>query len=296
MLRLSIERVQKGQNGEISSANVIRKELSFLKLGDGQVLLTLYRDPDSDSGEPCIIPRFQTTLNSFYFNLLRAWVRDCDKEHECQLSLLTGGTAPKRLIRIVSLDQVQLYLSESTEKIEYIALSHRWGTSLQEHKTTTTNYDRRLKGFAMEELPRNFQDAIRITKELGKQYLWIDSICIIQEGSSKDFETEAMRMEDYYSNAWCTLAASAAKDPSQGFLARYSRNNYIVSRDQSGHQTCISNDTCDLENEIENAVLNHRGWVLQERALSRRTIHFGAEHTWWECGSAIHCENMLSAL
>jgi hypothetical protein len=39
-------------------------------------------------------------------------------------------------------------------------------------------------------------------------------------------------------------------------------------------------------------VLNRRGWVLQERALSRRIIHFTATQTYWECGKGVHCESL----
>jgi hypothetical protein len=35
--------------------------------------------------------------------------------------------------------------------------------------------------------------------------------------------------------------------------------------------------------EVENAPLNKRGWVLQERLLAPRVLHFGAQQLYWEC-------------
>jgi hypothetical protein len=54
----------------------------------------------------------------------------------------------------------------------------------------------------------------------------------------------------------------------------------------------VCEDVEDFDNDVENAVLNTRGWVLQERVLSCRTIHFSKNHTYWECGEGVHCENL----
>jgi hypothetical protein len=48
----------------------------------------------------------------------------------------------------------------------------------------------------------------------------------------------------------------------------------------------------DFNRDVENGQLNRRGWVLQERALARRTIYFADRQTYWECGQGVRCETL----
>jgi len=67
------------------------------------------------------------------------------------------------------------------------------------------------------DLPSTFQDAVRITKSLQVRYLWIDSLCIIQDDFS-DWEREASLMGNVYANSFLTIAASSSTDDSSGCL------------------------------------------------------------------------------
>jgi hypothetical protein len=107
--------------------------------------------------------------------------------------------------------------------VKYTALSHRWGNDPPKkedprHCTTYGNLSARLNGFSLSELPETFQDAVRVTRELGIGYLWIDSLCIIQ-WNADDWKREAGRMEDVFASAYCTIAATSAVDSNAGFLA-----------------------------------------------------------------------------
>ncbi len=48
----------------------------------------------------------------------------------------------------------------------------------------------------------------------------------------------------------------------------------------------------DFRLHVDQSELNRRGWVLQERVLSRRTIYFTATQSYWECGGGVWCETM----
>ncbi|KAH8768430.1 hypothetical protein F5883DRAFT_604133 [Diaporthe sp. PMI_573] len=115
---------------------------------------------------------------------------------------------------------------------------------------------RRSRRFLVEQLPPTFQDAIRVTREIGKRYLWIDSLCIIQ-GDDGDWATEATKMETVFKNA------------------------YLPNSSHGKVYVCTFID--DFPGDVEEGVLNKRAWVLQERALSRRTIHFTTRQTYFEC-------------
>jgi hypothetical protein len=163
--------------------------------------------------------------------------------------------------------------------------------------TTADNISHRLEGFRISELPKTFQDAIRVTKELGIQYLWIDSLCIIQEGDNgEDWRKESKLMETVYSSAYCTIAATSAKDMKDGFLDREASPEYLHVRSISGQGLYVCAGSDDFESDVETAELNTRVWVVQERVLSLRTIHFSANLMYWECGAGIHCENLTTMI
>ena len=252
-------------------------------------------------------PVLPEATHSMRFDLLRAWLRRCDKEHACNgRGPGLKKVLPTRLLFVGNLNTDILSICNTTElgDKDYVALSHCWGNLSEEEKrkicTTGENFRSRQKGFSINDLPRTFQDAIRVTRELGQQYLWIDSLCILQDDDKKDWKYEAKRMEDVFSSAYCVIAAhpatsseeSSAPSPHKGFLQRGISSRYVQITDASGRRIYFCADMDDFENDVNKSPLNTRGWVLQERALSRRTVHFTTNHMYWECGEGVCCENL----
>jgi len=82
--------------------------------------------------------------------------------------------------QVLEIGDDKVYLRETTGMIgTYAALSHCWGTS-QPLTTTRATLQERCAGITWGSLPRVFQDAISLTRDLGIEYIWIDSLCIIQ--------------------------------------------------------------------------------------------------------------------
>ncbi|KAI0813430.1 hypothetical protein GGR55DRAFT_703415 [Xylaria sp. FL0064] len=267
----------------------------------GPPLVTIYSNPDGNSTTS---PHVRIGLADLFeatspqrFQLLREWIRLCDETHECtsiQKETRTSAKMPTRVIDVGLIDNPRLRLIEPSKSWmeKYIALSHCWGKT-PEHLSLVTkksNVARLKDGFNVNELPKTFQDAVRTARALGIRYLWIDSLCIIQD-DKKDWETEAKKMGDVYSFAYLTIAASSATSSLDGFLER------------SKHRRCATVATTDgplhlaeaIDNfveDVEDGILNTRGWVLQERALSRRIIHFTSTQMYWECGNGVHCETL----
>jgi hypothetical protein len=222
--------------------------------------------------------------------LLRKWLQLCETSHPPCNWPRREKFWPKRVIFVGNINKLTL-VEEQRLGEDYLVLSHCWGNPTEEEKkrfsTTRKNYASRLRGFSYDELPKTFQDAVQVTRALHKQYLWIDTLCIIQ-GSDGDWESEAKTMADIFAYAYCTIAASSARGWGEGFLRPQFDTLDI------GVQCTLAtpNCTCDFEGDVDEGPLMRRAWVLQERVLSRRIIHFTAAHTYYECGDGVRCEQL----
>ncbi|KAH6661757.1 heterokaryon incompatibility protein-domain-containing protein [Halenospora varia] len=239
-----------------------------------------------------------------HFKLLRKWLRVCDNHDSCGLRF--DGPLPTRVLDVGdprNSDSLRLHCTEGGERGRYIALSHCWGNLNESQKFCTfgCNIDSLRKGIDFDKLPKTFQDAVIVTRELGERFLWIDSICIIQSHEKcsdecrkrSDWDTESKKMETVFSSAYCTIAASSAEDSTKGFLNPRPPRQCVKVSNASDTPLYICEHIDDFHRDVEEGVLSQRGWVLQERALSRRTIHFTEKQTYWECGKGVHCETLL---
>jgi hypothetical protein len=164
------------------------------------------------------------TDRPLYFELLSQWLVECDQGYECHQK---AEFCPTRQIFVGDLDPNKLRLVEQAGPVDYLALSHCWGGPAtdegKKYCTTPENIPRRLNGFTYEDLPKTFQDAVQVTRKLGKHFLWIDSHYIIQEEEGKiDWERESKLMGQVFSSASCTIAATSATGWKEGFLERES--------------------------------------------------------------------------
>lgn len=191
----------------------------------------------------------------------------------------------------------------------YIALSHCWGQDNSPLETTRKTLSSYLEEIQFPLLPKTFQDAVRITESLGISYLWIDSLCIIQH-DEEDWKVETSKMEDVYSNAFITLAATGSSSSHGGCL--FSRKHItdhgisIPHKDSKFHSDRalvpggvnirykLGSHTDVMEQyllaKFGGAPLLNRAWVLQERLLSPVFLHFHKEELVWECQESTSCE------
>jgi len=77
------------------------------------------------------------------------------------------------------------------------------------------------KSVPLKGLSKTFQEAILAARHLGFQYLWIDSLCIVQ-GDIENWRGKGSAMRIVYGNSSLTIAATDAKDGKMGLF--FSRN------------------------------------------------------------------------
>ena len=143
------------------------------------------------------------------------WFDNCLRNHaKCSERFADSDQLPTRLIDVGPLDGTQeprLVLSSELQgclDLRYITLSHRWASSTV-LKLESTNIESLRRCIPLESLPQTFVDAIEVTRALSARYLWIDSLCILQD-SLDDWQAEAAEMGRVYQNCFGNLAATGA--------------------------------------------------------------------------------------
>jgi hypothetical protein len=246
----------------------------------------------------------QRTRDTCRQNLAQGWFQDCIKRHKC--SPHHSGWRPTRLLQVSGSEPstVKLILTEDEPVTEhqhpYVTLSHCWGKVIFLTLTAQTQ-PQLLDGVPISILPKTFQDALIMTRFLGFEYIWIDSLCIMQD-SIDDWKTESALMGDVYGNAVCNLAAVGSRDGNGGLWMDRSPLLHLPCEVES-NIPLGSNSTWHIHPRylqqatlLLNGPLLKRGWVIQERLLAPRTLYFGTYQLFWECRHRQACETYPGGL
>ncbi|KFA73094.1 hypothetical protein S40288_02745 [Stachybotrys chartarum IBT 40288] len=220
---------------------------------------------------------------------VRAWLDECKHNHHHELS--DSQFMPTRLLEVgKDTNTVCLRVSE-IPFAEYTCLSHCWGTSRMRLQLTGDTLSKLTAGIDANELPQTFQDAVWVTRQLGIRYIWIDSLCIVQD-SREDWTRESSLMGEVYKNSAVTLAADRATGSNAGFLGDRPKSDYVPvpfrGAAVSGKVLALAAPLRLSFNQsslahIDDEPLSARGWTLQERCLSRRILHFCHSQIIFEC-------------
>lgn len=228
--------------------------------------------------------------------VVKGWLDKCAKEHTSTFCREpTPADMPTRVIH-VGRDNNDVRLMECPDgtKDYYACLSHCWG-ALSILTTTKATLEERKRGIIWEHLPQTFQDAIIFTRALKIRYLWIDSLCIVQNDTS-DWEKEAAQMASIYANGMLTLAATRSADGNGGlFFDAHDFDVCGVSPHNEPYHLCFRKRIehqigAEMEATRRLHPLFDRAWVYQERMLSTRVLHFGQYELFWECKSVLQCD------
>ncbi|KAI1406414.1 HET-domain-containing protein [Hypoxylon fuscum] len=284
-----------------------------------RVDLELYMDPVPPSpipGAPTLGPtgrRAVDVRSEECMRFMKESLSECLRTHP-GCAPHPGGFVPTRLIYVREGNNA-LRLCDaipSGEGIAYAALSHCWGggNPLSLTKSALNGLKEHID-FA--ELPSTFQDAVTVTQELGLAYVWIDSLCIVQDDAT-DWEQEAARMGSVYSSAFVVISGASSPNPSTPYLrAREEewlpkRFNFPVSPGvnmpimvRQRHLLAAPLEQGLLEPPFTSSwatlkkvgPLYGRGWCFQESFLAVRIINFAPGAIIYECKTHRKSEDQL---
>ncbi|KAK3396794.1 heterokaryon incompatibility protein-domain-containing protein [Sordaria brevicollis] len=259
----------------------------------------------------------KTTSSDESFSWVMQKLDHCKDNHPDCVSYLSTAVLPKRVVFVGTVTEPALRLYESQgESDPYTCLSYCWG-----HRpflrTLVSNFESHKTCIEPKHLPPTFNDAIDYTRRLGVQYIWIDSLCIVQD-SLDDWREEAGKMTSIFHNAFLVLSATGSADAYGGLYASFpsdfetlavrvdTRTNRVltseeVDADPTLHKTetiyvrrAFSHVQVDiLDRRLKTAPLLptlRRGWIFQERFLSARVLHFGPQELYFECLGNCACQ------
>jgi hypothetical protein len=229
---------------------------------------------------------------------IKLWLHECVHSHDnCQrlASEKHTGSSPTRLIELRDLADPRLILSEGVtneDRLCYATLSHRWHNAENMPRLLEVNYLTFQKGISLSSLPKVFCDAMEICRYLGIRYLWIDALCLIQDDPA-DCEREIASMGDIYANAYVNLGATGAAEKQERGLCYQSEQEgklpfYLPIHRQGHIIDYLAYDRSSTYVPGSTALMS-RGWVLQERMLSPRSIYFDDVIS-WECHTMLASE------
>jgi hypothetical protein len=223
--------------------------------------------------------------------LAKQWLDECSISHSL-CNVIHEPRTPSRLLSL-SNNTIRLCLSEELPQCpKYATLSHCWGSLvlLNLKKSTIHTFRERVPS---EAICKTFEHAIYITRYMGLEYLWIDSLCIIQDDND-DWIRESANMSSVYGGSSLNIAASCAPDGTFGcFVGRGPADIWkILVRAKVGDEDrffeCLPPEM--YRRGLTKMPLLQRGWVVQERILAPRMLHFTSTQVFWECFENVACE------
>ncbi|KAK3987987.1 HET-domain-containing protein [Cladorrhinum sp. PSN332] len=270
-----------------SVVNLSLGTLDGVKFNSARISQGPYQDPAPDVQ---VSTGSDATLKE-----ISRWIEDCSQNHPACVpsSKVDLPFVPSRLVFVGSYEEPQLRIITRSGMgappyPAYTALSHCWGGNIL-CRLTEDNYAAMSDSIPEESLPKNFVDAVNITRRLGKSHIWIDSLCIVQ-GSATDWEKEAPTMCQVYANAYCTIASTASENSHGGCIRDrplpQPERNLLTSKSWRYYMPTSAPPVKTLfDTRVETAPLTRRAWAFQERLLSRRILHFCTDVVLFECNT-----------
>ena len=210
-------------------------------------------------------------------------IAKCEESHE---SCRAQRHNNREYFQLRLIDAVEKKIVSASSNEKYFALSYVWGKVDMLVASTATIAELGVRNGLEKywnEIPRVIQDAMHITQALKCRYLWVDTLCILQDNVIEK-ESQISRMDVVYSNAELTIAAVSAQD-AKGTLAGIQKGTRPRPRHfaQVGSSLWMAQPPFDLLLNYSNSKYSSRGWTFQEEKLSTRCLYICQKQVFFRC-------------
>ena len=183
------------------------------------------------------------------------------------------------------IDVEHMCIVQGNNDSRYLALSYVWGQSKTLRNTGAIRADLEVEGELskrLEEIPRTIKDAIELVKELGERYLWVDSLCIIQD-DDEDKANQIMAMDIVYGSAILTIAATSGDHADFGLAGWRTKLRPFAQLVEKVQGLSLTNRPPTFTKSIGESSWNTRAWTFQERILSSRVLFVADQRCFFTC-------------
>lgn len=237
----------------------------------------------------------------------KTWLSECEQHHGSRCSQHGWDVAMRKPVSLRAIDVHNLCLCEIQDpaKCRFISLSYVWGGA-RTLRLQYSNIDILMTKNGLlryiHDLPRTILDAMEVVKAMGERWLWVDSICILQENTQEAHEQIAS-MDRIYGSALVNIVAADGTDAYAGLNGIQSKHT-PQSFDSADGERSFNQMSAKFKDglsliaplhsdiKIDSTPWNKRAWTFQERLLSRRLIVFSQGQMTWHCRGMICREDM----
>ncbi|RGP76449.1 hypothetical protein FLONG3_5336 [Fusarium longipes] len=229
------------------------------------------------------IPRLAAEISDW--SIARDWITLCRENHSEECNPRRTVTVPHFFLIECSTRKIKEQKQAQTGgPPPYVALSYVWGQSQgSQQQPKRQRQQESLDGKGDGAVEPAIEDAIRVTLELGYEYLWVDRYCIVQNGDEAIKKQQLQHMHLVYANAEVTLIAAAGKDSSAGLPGVPGRpRKQQIDAFIQGHALVTIPPDPSLHIQSRSTWAT-RGWTYQEGLLARRRLYFSEFEMSYEC-------------
>lgn len=228
------------------------------------------------------------------------WIKECEEHEKCRIKSQELQSAPshtgighplsripKHLIDVNHPKGPRVVIHRSLSHVaKYVALSYVWGLN-QTYVLTKATREEKCCGLDVSQLPKTILNAIEVTRRLGYTFLWVDALCIIQDGGD-DMKEELAVMGQIYDNSEVTIIAANASSSTEGFLKITEPPSFFIDLfnipliNEYGNFESLCLGYRSYYKPFKDPI-NSRAWTLQERILSTRCLVYSYDSLKWSC-------------
>lgn len=279
-------------------------------------------DSETNKKSTLFLGRKLTSLPANNITLVKEWLALCQSAHEdCKINrneVRYRDLVTQTWFQVINVERMNL--CELPDGEPYLALSYTWGDRPvdSDHipavfKATHGNINQLWKdnaiGNILEDLPQAIRNAIALTQLLGYSYIWIDSLCIVQDNDMSWF-WNSRYMDAIYGHAELTICSADGNGADVGLSALFTGSENVPAgayRPSSAKQLIRPYDPSKPEGErlelmlswssesyIKSSRWNKRAWTFQERMISPRCLICVSDRVYFQCQTAVLSEDIFS--
>lgn len=233
------------------------------------------------------------------FDMLRNWIHLCDEQHKICQNNEEAVAIPR--FRLIDVEKMCIIHVSGSKRPPFATLSYVWGTKPFLRLVQANINDLEERG-CLEKLtlPSTIRDAIGICAKLQIKYIWIDSLCIVQDDES-DMLQVIDKMDSIYGESILTIVAASGLDAHSGIPGVRPGTRTIEQHalEIRGVELVDSVDTGQFRFQgrfeeplwVSNTPWARRAWTFQEALVTRRSLFFTAEQVYWSCREGLLSED-----